>query len=247
MKKMAKRNGASSSGDLHLQIQHLGDGPRSTPTIDGNFLCALSGTGELVCVDIANKGKEVWRKNLEKDFGGAMMTEWATANPARGRRSADLHAGRPERHAGPRSKRKPASSSGKARLDAESALFVGRRRRNSGRAPVHPDRLYRRPKGGNVSGVEAKTGKLLCRGNFSPATVITSRRRRSCWAIKSSPRRERRHRRCQLFDIDAKQNAIEKYDTLKKKKKVKNNHGGVVLIDGCIYGIPIRKRGFAWT
>ena len=53
-----------------------GDGPRSTPTVDGNLLFALSGSGELVCVDITNKGKEVWRKSFAKDFNGEMMTEW---------------------------------------------------------------------------------------------------------------------------------------------------------------------------
>ena len=52
-----------------------GDGPRSTPTVDGDYLYALDGTGELVCLETA-KGKEIWRKNLIKDLGGEMMTEW---------------------------------------------------------------------------------------------------------------------------------------------------------------------------
>src|SRR5579884_281602 len=33
-----------------------GDGPRSTPTIDGSYLYALDGNGELICVDITAKG-----------------------------------------------------------------------------------------------------------------------------------------------------------------------------------------------
>jgi outer membrane protein assembly factor BamB len=49
-----------------------GDGPRSTPTVDGDLLYALGGQGELVCVHAGN-GKEVWRKNLIKDFGGKVM------------------------------------------------------------------------------------------------------------------------------------------------------------------------------
>jgi outer membrane protein assembly factor BamB len=52
-----------------------GDGPRSTPTIDGDYLYALDGNGELVCLETA-KGKEIWRKNLVKDLGGEMMSEW---------------------------------------------------------------------------------------------------------------------------------------------------------------------------
>src|SRR5262245_35565662 len=53
-----------------------GDGPRSTPTADGNYLYALGGQGDLVCVDTSAKGKEVWRKNLITDFGGEMMSMW---------------------------------------------------------------------------------------------------------------------------------------------------------------------------
>lgn len=52
-----------------------GDGPRCTPTVDGDLIYALEGTGELVCV-AAKDGKEVWRRNYVKDLGGEMMSEW---------------------------------------------------------------------------------------------------------------------------------------------------------------------------
>src|SRR5262249_6509200 len=42
-----------------------GDGPRITPTVDGDRVYALGGFGELVCVD-SKKGTEVWRVNLPK-------------------------------------------------------------------------------------------------------------------------------------------------------------------------------------
>lgn len=42
-------------------------GPSSTPTVDGERLYALSGRGDLVCVEAAS-GKEVWRKYLPKDL-----------------------------------------------------------------------------------------------------------------------------------------------------------------------------------
>lgn len=47
------------------------DGPRSTPTVDGNLVYALGQWGELVCMDAAT-GKEVWRKDLVKDFNGTL-------------------------------------------------------------------------------------------------------------------------------------------------------------------------------
>jgi outer membrane protein assembly factor BamB len=51
-------------------------GPRCTPTVDGDRVYALGSDGDLVCVDTA--GKEKWRKNLTKDFGG-VRGRWAYA------------------------------------------------------------------------------------------------------------------------------------------------------------------------
>lgn len=51
------------------------DGSRCTPTVDGNLLYALGTSSDLVCVR-ASDGREVWRKNLERDFGGKMMSSW---------------------------------------------------------------------------------------------------------------------------------------------------------------------------
>jgi len=50
-------------------------GTRATPTVDGDALYALNQHGDLVCVEIAS-GKERWRKNLQRDFGGRMMSGW---------------------------------------------------------------------------------------------------------------------------------------------------------------------------
>lgn len=49
--------------------------PNCTPTVDGNLVFALGIKGDLVCCD-AGTGKEVWRKNFGKDFGGEMMSGW---------------------------------------------------------------------------------------------------------------------------------------------------------------------------
>jgi outer membrane protein assembly factor BamB len=46
-----------------------GDGPRGTPTIDGDRLYALGGAGDLSCVEIAT-GKVVWTMNVLDKFGG---------------------------------------------------------------------------------------------------------------------------------------------------------------------------------
>ena len=50
-------------------------GPRGTPSVDGERVYALGTDGDLVCLNAAT-GKEVWRKNLARDFGGSMMSSW---------------------------------------------------------------------------------------------------------------------------------------------------------------------------
>jgi outer membrane protein assembly factor BamB len=50
-------------------------GPRCTPATDGTLVWALGQYGDLVCVQAAT-GKEAWRHNLDKDFGGKMMSGW---------------------------------------------------------------------------------------------------------------------------------------------------------------------------
>ena len=46
-----------------------GDGPRSTPTVDGDRLYVLGGSGDLTCLEHAT-GKKIWSINLVQKFGG---------------------------------------------------------------------------------------------------------------------------------------------------------------------------------
>jgi outer membrane protein assembly factor BamB len=50
-------------------------GARSTPTVDGALLCAISSDGDVACLERAS-GKFVWKKNLRIDFGG-QPHKWA--------------------------------------------------------------------------------------------------------------------------------------------------------------------------
>lgn len=49
-----------------------GDGPRGTPTVDGDRVYALSGTGTLVCANTSD-GRILWRAAMQ-DFGGRRPT-----------------------------------------------------------------------------------------------------------------------------------------------------------------------------
>jgi len=46
-----------------------GDGPRSTPTVEGDRLYVLGGSGDLTCLENAT-GKRIWSINLIQKFGG---------------------------------------------------------------------------------------------------------------------------------------------------------------------------------
>jgi len=46
-----------------------GDGPRGTPTVDGDRLYAITGAGTLVCLDAAT-GKSLWSQDFVRDYGG---------------------------------------------------------------------------------------------------------------------------------------------------------------------------------
>ncbi len=48
-----------------------GDGPRGTPTIDGDRLYAMTGDGVLVCLDTAT-GKIIWSQNVAQTYRGSI-------------------------------------------------------------------------------------------------------------------------------------------------------------------------------
>jgi outer membrane protein assembly factor BamB len=82
--------GSKRGGQTHLICRNLSDGsevwstpigggkaPNCTPTVDpeSGLVFGLTNSGDLMCVEAAS-GREVWRKNLGRDFGGRMMSGW---------------------------------------------------------------------------------------------------------------------------------------------------------------------------
>jgi outer membrane protein assembly factor BamB len=57
------------------------EGPRSTPTVDGDRIYTIGGGGNLVCLEAAT-GKAVWRKEFKNDFDGRMMSGWGYSESA---------------------------------------------------------------------------------------------------------------------------------------------------------------------
>jgi outer membrane protein assembly factor BamB len=57
-----------------------GNGPRSTPAIEGNRVFVTSVTGPVVCLE-ADTGKDVWRRDLLKEFGAKNLPWGLAASP----------------------------------------------------------------------------------------------------------------------------------------------------------------------
>ena len=57
-----------------------GDGPRGTPTVDGERLYALGGSGDLSCLD-ARTGRSIWTMNVLSKFGGSNIKWGISESP----------------------------------------------------------------------------------------------------------------------------------------------------------------------
>jgi hypothetical protein len=69
----AKPKWKTKIGDTFtFKLNYWGEGPRGTPTVDGDFVYGIGGQGDLVCVRRAN-GDPIWKKSFTKDFNGQVM------------------------------------------------------------------------------------------------------------------------------------------------------------------------------
>jgi len=214
-----------------------GDGPRSTPTVDGNLLYALGAQGELVCVDVAKQGKEVWRKSMIKDFQGEMMSEWGySESPIV---DGDLLICTPGGEKGTLAALKKQTgevawrSAGLKNLAPYAAATV---------AVLHGVRQYiqlsatGKEADGFISGFSAADGKVLWsaplfKGDvyaLSSTTIVVGNTVYVTYRSETTIN-------CHSFAISSDLQVKEQFDE-KAQTNMKNNHGGVVLVGGKVYG-----------
>ncbi len=63
----------AKSGGKAYRDGGQGNGPRGTPTVDDDRVYALGANGDLVCLGTA-KGEVVWQKNILNEYGGSNIT-----------------------------------------------------------------------------------------------------------------------------------------------------------------------------
>jgi outer membrane protein assembly factor BamB len=222
-----------------FSYQNWGDGPRSTPTVDGKLLFALGGHGTLVCVE-TDKGKELWRKDLAKDLGGEMMSEWGYSESPLV--DGDLVIVTPGGEKGTLAALKKATGevvwrskelTNKAPYSSVVVTDAGGVRQYVQTSYISDE------KGGVVSGVRAKDGKLLWTHPFhegdSYAIVPTPIVKDNLVYVTAGYGWGSR-----LIELKVAANgaveAKELYTSKKQQRGLVNNHGGAVLVGDHVYG-----------
>ena len=217
--------------------QDRGNGPRGSVTVDGDRLYLVRGGGQVHCLSAAD-GKMIWQKDFTTDFGGKLMSGWGFSESPLVDGNLVICS--------------PGGSNGTmVALDKNTGAVVWRSKEWTDDAgyssaiivEVGGIRQYVQQSGKGVAGIAAKDGKLLWKFNNAayrtaviPTPVladnlvyVTNGYNGGCMGIRL-----------------AKEGEGVKADTVYTNRIITNQHGGVVLINGYIYGHN-EASGSAWV
>ena len=216
-------------------VQNYGDGPRGTITVDDDKLYLIRGGGQIHCLSAVD-GKMIWQRDFVADFGGRIMGPWGYSESPLV--DGDLVICTPGGTGGTMvalNKLTGATvwiSQEWTDIAGYSSPIV---------AVVDGVRQYIQQSNTGASGVRAEDGKLLWsvvapgyRTAVIPTPVykdntvfITSGYNAGCTGIRLTKRGD-------AFNAEI----------LFNNKNMVNQHGGVVLVDGHIYGF---SDALGWT
>ena len=207
------------------QDNDRGPGPRGTPTVDGDRLYVLTENGDLAC--LKTDGALVWQRNILKEFGGSQLQWLISESPLVDGPHLVVSPGGP--------------GAGMVKLDklTGKTVWVAKELSDSASyasivaADVQGVRTYFAFTASAGVGVRASDGKVMFRYPSAAnrvaniATPIYSNNKvffTSAYGTGAG-----------LLDLSAQNGDVvskEVYFT----KDMKNHHGGVVLVDGHLYG-----------
>ena len=206
-----------------------GDGPRGTPTIDGERVYAMGGNGNLVCAQVSD-GKSLWQTTMS-DLGGK-KPGWGYCESV----TVD----------GPRVLCSPGGSEGAiAALDKLTGDVLWRSTDLTDKAQyasivpvvINGQPQYMQLFQDALVAVSREDGKLLWRTDWPGKTaVIPTPIYRDGQVFVTSGYGVG----CSLVKIDADNKPQEVYFN----KNMKNHHGGIVLVGDHVYGY---SDGYGWT
>ncbi|MEM7201582.1 MAG: PQQ-binding-like beta-propeller repeat protein [Planctomycetota bacterium] len=206
-------------------------GPRSTPATDGELVFGLGHDGELVCVAAAD-GAERWRCNLVDDYSGRMMSQWDfSESPLL---DGDLLVCCPGGSDGTVLALRKTTGEVAWRCteltDAASYASVIV-------AEIGGVRQYLVLTGQTVAGVDAANGALLWRAGFPGQTAVCATPvYEDGWLFVTAGYGVG----CAAYRITANDGTFA-VEQAYAGKQLQNHHGGVVLVDGHVYGVGRRN------
>jgi outer membrane protein assembly factor BamB len=207
------------------QTDDRGPGPRGTPTVDGDRLYVLSENGDLMC--LKTDGTSVWHRNILREFRGRQLQWLISESPLVDGPHVIVSPGGP--------------GAGIAKLDKMTGTTVWTSKELSDSAAyssviaadVHGVRTYLTFTETAGVGVRASDGKLMFRypdaANYvaNVATPIFSNNKvffTSAYGTGGG-----------LLDLTV-QNGEVRAKEVYFTRSMNNHHGGVVLVDGYLYG-----------
>jgi len=220
-----------------------GDGPRGTPTIDGDSLYALDGQGELICVETSS-GKKRWSVNMQNDLKGEMMSGWGYSESVLvdGDQVVCCPGGKEGTVAALDKKTGKVKWRSKELTDKAtySSLVVA----EIGGVRQYVQLTHKSASDGGIVGVAAKDGKLLWyypRPGYQTAVIPTPIVHGDLVYATAGYGAG-----CNLLQISRTGEKFEAKELYKSSQKnvMKNQHGGVVLVGDCVYGY---SDGRGWT
>jgi outer membrane protein assembly factor BamB len=212
------------------------EGPGCTPTVDGERLYVLSLAGALACLRVGD-GNVIWRRSLTRDFGGRLPRWSYRESPlvdgdqvicTPGGRDATLAALNKKTGKTVWKSRVPGSP-GPAYASAIALDFGGQRqyvqftqRALVGVAASDGKFLWRFDRAASRNGINCSTPV------YHDGRVFAS----SAYGTGGG-----------LVKLSQDGNGGAKADEVYFTKKMQNHHGGMILLDGCLYGANGGNQG----
>jgi outer membrane protein assembly factor BamB len=210
---------------------------RSTPTVDGDRVYALTADGVLICCDTAT-GKERWHKNLKDDLGGKKADGWGYSESVLidGDRLICTPGG---------------EKATMAALDKMTGKTIWTTSRAEDRGAGHASiviaevggtRVYVQTTGSGALGVRASDGKLLWSYEIDKTTAVipTPIVRDNLVFFVAGYKRGG----ALLKQVPGEKGEVKVEEIYPLKKELSNKHGGAVLVGDYLYadsedqGIP---------
>ncbi len=202
-----------------------GPGPRGTPTVDGDRLYVLTESGDLACLKV--DGSEVWHRNILRDFSGRQLQWLISESPLVDGPHVIVSPG--------------GAGAGMVKLDKMTGKTVWTASDLSDTAgyasPIAADvqgvRTYMTFTAGAGVGVRASDGKLMWR--YERAANGTANITTPLFADNKVFFTSGYGTGAGLVALSAQNGSVAAHEVY-FTREMKNHHGGVVLVNGYLYG-----------